>query len=178
MSSTVLSTVIHTISSITLTLGTKIHYFRSLNLHGKIEYLIGLRLYLWLSETVYACVFAAICIWYRREIQKNLGILRYNWAFHQLIEQRMPHVLQLYKTLNALHPYDSLIEWWHVLSSSPSIFGMTPAEATRRYKTDVLNGRWRHCPPHGYEYLRWLEFWTDSIISGASAFTSFKPKKP
>ena len=149
--SIVLSTVIHTISSIAFTLGTKIHYFRLLNLHGKIEYLIGLRLYLWFSETIYACAFVVICMWYRREVQKNLEIFRYNRAFHQLIERHVPHVLQWYKALNALRPYASLMEWWHALSSSPSIFGMTPAEAIRRYKTDVLHGKWRHSP-HGYEY--------------------------
>jgi len=115
-----------------------------------IERILGARGYTILLEAATATelgIFLALCICRRGLNHEELELLFQNKVFLEIIEKKIPHVLQWYRAINRLR--FPLTEWMNVYTDSPSIFGRTPADASRRHEAEVARGLWDHSPLPG-----------------------------
>jgi hypothetical protein len=116
-----------------------------------IERILGARGYTILLEAAAATelgIFLALCICRRGLHHEELEVLFQNKVFLEVIEKKVPHVLQWYRAINRLR-FPRFTEWMDVYTDSPSIFGRTPADASRRHEAEVARGLWEHSPLPG-----------------------------
>jgi len=126
-------------------------FLRSKSFLEIIERILGARGYTILLEAATATelgFFLALCICRRGLHNEELELLFQNKVFLEIVEKKIPHVLRWYRAINRLR-FPRFTEWMNVYTDSPSIFGRTPADASRRHEAEVARGLWDHSPLPG-----------------------------